>query len=277
MQWSIPYGIKVKPLRVHPNATAFVEGLYALRGFPPHIAQLIEEKLLKRLDGRAADALHLLETGQDKSTWPHAVVSDWTRFLISLLIRMPEDIENIRKRWIEVLSETKYGFDQEYILLKERSDPETFSEFMLNMPEEEIERGFFEMFEKLLNLQKTGHHINNMIWKVVNCIYSDLDFYTSDRPIFKSNRLDNPNAFISIPIGPRKLFLAANDQSVIDRFQYAQQKKLICQSNIQTISSAAKLAFTLTDKPRVFIQNRFGSAPQKRITSARLSEPSWFK
>ena len=54
-----------------------------------------------------------------------------------------------------------------------------------------------------------------MIWTIVS-VPSTYTFLTADRPIVMTNGLSRPDSRLAIPIGPRKLFIASNEQAIVD-------------------------------------------------------------
>jgi hypothetical protein len=61
---------------------------------------------------------------------------------------------------------------------------------------------------KLMNHEKIGKSFNNMQWHVIDIPEDCEALLTSDRPVWMSASLAEEEAFLTIPIGPRKLFTA---------------------------------------------------------------------
>src|SRR6266702_584623 len=77
--------------RRYPAQTGYVERLYELPGLPPAEAQRIEQGFMQRVDSLAAQALAMLENDESRITPNSKLRSAWSRFIMSLLMRTPED------------------------------------------------------------------------------------------------------------------------------------------------------------------------------------------
>jgi len=73
------------------------DGLYELKGLPPEEAQRIETAFMKPLDTLANDALVMLESDDPRIRLDPKYRSAWSRFLMSLMMRMPTDISVLRE------------------------------------------------------------------------------------------------------------------------------------------------------------------------------------
>jgi hypothetical protein len=102
IEYSRPWKNELRDKRVHPNATGYVKGLYELRDLPPETAQQAEELFFKPADTHAADALDLLYENS-MPTWQTRERSGWSRFLVSLLLRTPEEIPRVKAALAAVL------------------------------------------------------------------------------------------------------------------------------------------------------------------------------
>ena len=78
---------------------------YELRGFEPAVAQQVETHFFRPLDSTASDALRLLESVPNDD-WSARLRSAWTKFLISLELRCPEDVSAFRKLWAADMAKT---------------------------------------------------------------------------------------------------------------------------------------------------------------------------
>lgn len=96
---SRPYGTELRAKRVSPRGTAFEERLYGN----------IETSFMSRLDSEAAKALKLLKQGLSEQDWTSRPQSAWSRFLLTQLLRAPEDIDQLRSNvsaeWEKVVPE----------------------------------------------------------------------------------------------------------------------------------------------------------------------------
>ena len=147
---------------MHPNGTGYVNRLYELRGFPESTAQVVEDRFLRPADGLAADALAALETANGKTALSGPRRSAWTRFIISLLMRCPEDIAVMREYWNLVFDEVDQETAAYYLTIRAESDPPTLSEYVSRAPLAERERGFLRAFLELVDNPNVGRFLNGL-------------------------------------------------------------------------------------------------------------------
>jgi Protein of unknown function (DUF4238) len=259
------HGGVVKARRVHPSMTGYFENLYALRSSSSSESQQIERLFLQPVDTQASEALLLLERGAEKHSWPVDLVSAWTRFLISLLIRMPEDIDALRRKWRLIYSQPKPEEERLYQEHRSLEDPTTLRDFLVGQPESFFEKGTFESFINAHNSERIGQLINNMAWEVVDLSESGLELFLSDRPTIRTNVLAHEDGHIALPISPRLLFVAASKAETIRAIVSENPKKTVRECNSQVVGSAVRYTYSMTDKDLRYMQNRLGSSPQRRI------------
>jgi hypothetical protein len=95
-EFSKPYENTLKPKRVHPAGTGYVSSLYEMKGLKDELKDQFEALFLSPVDSKAADALSIMEKDDSAHIWNSEERSAWTRFLLSLLMRMPEDIRDLK-------------------------------------------------------------------------------------------------------------------------------------------------------------------------------------
>jgi hypothetical protein len=79
--------------RIYPVQSGFVDRLYEIKGVPEAMAQVVEDEFMKPVDSLAAISLTMLESGSDRIRNESKYRSAWSLFLMTLLMRMPEDLE----------------------------------------------------------------------------------------------------------------------------------------------------------------------------------------
>ena len=127
-QFSQPFQGITRERRVYPAETGFQKRLYSLREFPEEVAHQVESQFFSLVDSEAAVALKVMTSGSLSLTPRQR--SAWTRFLMSLLLRMPEDIENFRLEAARRFIETSNEDENRYLAVRKDGDPETLSELM---------------------------------------------------------------------------------------------------------------------------------------------------
>ncbi|PTV70220.1 DUF4238 domain-containing protein [Agrobacterium pusense] len=260
----VPSG-EIKPLSRAPEATGFENRLYEMKGHDPTLAQRFEELYFKPLDTKAAESLELLYRHGHLAPWTPETRSDWTRFMLSLLLRCPEDIKMFRDWWTEDFGRTDPETEAKYRQQRQPGAPETFSEFLIGQPERVREAAMFTMLNTLLEGESVGTHINQMHWRVLQTPASAPLLLTSDRPVIRTNGLDSAGSHIALPIGPRFLFIASHDTQFLQGLLKANQMELVKECNRQVVGSAVRFVFASDERQKSFIQKWFGKQPQPRL------------
>lgn len=270
-QFSRPYR-EIKPLRVHPEATGWVRNLYALEGFSPELAQQVEERFFAPVDSRAADALTLMERFGTSAKWTSELRTGWTRFIQSILIRMPEDIDKLKKKWKSHMIEIADLDEMSYQECKVEDDPETFREYLESLPPDEWAKDNAEVLMRLIDQRNTGAYINHMIWHVIDVPDTENELLTSDRAVIRSG-LKERRGHIGLPIGPRKLWLALREGYSVDISTRKKRERLVAEVNAHTVGSAVKFVYGTNDRQLRFVANRFGRRPEVRLVDGLTSPP----
>lgn len=263
-EFSRPYHNVVKPRRVFPAQTGYVRRLYTLRGLPPDIANNIETAFFRVVDSEAARALILLES-KSETGLSSRQRSAWSRFIMSLLLRMPEDIEEFRRLSWERMTVTSPEEEEKYKKIREITDPLTFSEFMAQMSEQEFDTTAFSTYLKLVDNANVGNFLNNMNWMTFDLPNSRHEFFCSDRPVVMSNGLAHDHGHIAFPISPYTLFLAATSRRLLDQVRKQPADRIVSKINQQIVGNAIKYAYATSDKYLRFAKNRLGTSSQRRI------------
>lgn len=250
---------------ISPERTGYKEELYSLRGYEPALAQQVEEAFFKPVDTWASDSLDLLERHGHHGPQDSHSRSSWTRFILSLLLRCPEDIAMFREWWHEDWSKTDDELEAQYRLSRQPDDPETYSDYLASMPISEIERHQFDIFYSLVDHVSVGGKINEMHWRVLQSPEHAPRYLTSDRPIIRTNGLSQNGGHLALPIGPRLLFIASHDIELLERVRNADQVALVKECNRQIVEGATRFVYGIDASQLRFIQNRFGRTPQPRL------------
>lgn len=261
-EYSKPFRNKVVPRRVHPAGTGYTDRLYELRGLPADVAQVIEDGFFKAVDVSAAEALALLDKGLEPSDV--RLRSAWTRFILSLLLRCPEDLEHFRMAWPALLSQTDEASERSYQELRGPDDPQTLAEFITADPSI-VERSTFSAFVGLIDNQSLGSKINSYAWQVLELPSHCDELFTSDRPVIRTNGLLAENGHLALPIGPRKLFVCSPHPAVLKGLENSDASELAREVNRQVVEYAVRYVYGTTDRSLRYVQNRMAKRKQPRL------------
>lgn len=238
----------VKAKRIVPKGTAFEPRLYEMSGLPPERAQAMETYFMAKLDTLAAEALALLEAGLPEQEWTSGPRSAWSRFVLTQMLRTPEDIAQLKSSVREDWSKAVPRLEAAYAAGRTAGMPETVGEYLRQLDEGDTDHFALKIARTLMNHPKVGQLINNMHWHVITVPEDVAPLVTSDRPVWTTITLTAPDAFISMPIGPRRLFLAAKQPSTLQHLKNQPVEPQVEARNLLAIQLAVKAAYGVDDR-----------------------------
>lgn len=251
--------------RRHPAQTGYVERLYELPGLPPEKAQRIEQGFMQRLDSLAAEALSMLEDGDPRIARQSKPRSAWSRFIMSLLMRTPEDIAALKSGIAEEWMRNIPQLEGKYAAERGAHHPATLEEYLAQRDPKDVERWAMSLAPYLIDHRKIGELLNNMRW-LVRRIASDAgEFLTSDRPIIMSWTLTEQNAFLFLPINPKAMFVAVNDietQRMVEERDPAEQVEAV---NRYVAGRAVRFVYSRDDSVLNYVRQHMGTKPRKTL------------
>lgn len=258
----------VRARRLHPAATGFKTDLYALPGLAPELVQQVESKFMQALDSRAAVVLARMENGHEPRD--RETRSDWTRFIQSLQLRTPSDIVGLKDRARADWGLTVPEIQGRYEALREDGDPETFEAFIEAKDPLLVERIGVRLATVLIDHPGLGERIINMDWDILDLERSNVALLTSDHAVDQVLGLKEPRAFITLPIGPKRLFIAANERRTIDALAAQNPRDVVMHRNRTTVKCARDYVWAEDRSQAAFIGTNMGSVPVRRL-SERLA------
>jgi hypothetical protein len=104
-----------------------------------------------------------------------------------------------------------------------------------------------------------------MKWSRIDLSKSNHQLLMSDRPIDMPLGLADPKAYISLPVSPRILFLAAHNRDMADTLRRSNQTEIVRKNNQRIIEQARKFVWASTDTQLTFVQRHFGKLPDREI------------
>jgi len=267
VEFSKPYKNVVKPRRVHPKGTGYVDRLYTIDGLPDELAQEIEREFLSPVDSRAADAMHALLM---RKTLSDAQRAAWAAFLGTLLLRMPQDIEKFKEIADRINTALIPRFEQLYMLIRPEVGGPPPEEFRAHM-ERTAAPMTMQNARKFMSHEKLLGGLNSMSWNVVETDGACHELFCSDRPVVFTDRLGDYNSHLVVPVGPRHLFIATRTDSFFDQLRRIDVDKLVQATNAQTVGAASRLVYGRSDAHLRYVQNRMGTVQTVPLIE-RLSE-----
>lgn len=256
VEYKKPYGDKVKPRKTHPKATGFIFRLYAFEGLADDLVHEFESKFLSPVDSQAAQALYAMQADRAFSNTQRLA---WASFLATLLSRMPEDMELVKKSIRELAQVVLPGFKPIFDILKPESETRTFQHLSNELMENSDQRAI-EFVGRVMSSEKLVRGIAGMEWSILTLHGAKFELLTSDRPVIYTHVLGNDQSHIALPIGPRRLFLAAKDRKLINRLQESDDSALAAVVNAGVVGAAVNYVYGSNDSQLRFVQNRMGKS-----------------
>lgn len=214
---------------------------------------------MQEVDNRAADVLAALEKGP--VAWTSATRSAWTRFIQSLQLRTPADVAGVKQRTHHDWGVSIPKIQETYESMRRLGDPATFEEFLASDDPLVVDRAGMKILTTLIDAPKMGEFINNMIWDVVRLDDARIDLLTSDRAVEQVLGLGDRKAFLTLPIGPRRLFIAARQRSTIDAIARASPTDVVRKRNRATVCYAREFVWATDRSQAPFIAKHLSSVP----------------
>jgi hypothetical protein len=251
--------------RVYPIQTGFKDRLYEKPGVPKSIAQQVEDKFMSPVDNFAAKALDVIEADVEKVRNDAERRSAWSLFLMSLMMRMPEDVaaltQVVEDEWRRVLPHQR----AKYAANRKPDDPETIDEFIEKKDPEYIGRWVMNDVPELTHHEGIGQALNAMRWSVVVTPDDAPPFLTSDRPLFMSKTFSEPECHLTLPIGPHRLFVAANTEKIERKFKDWPPKELALEVNSQVAKQAVKYVYGIDHLELEFVDKLISTDRPPRL------------
>jgi hypothetical protein len=239
----------VLPKRVFPAATGYVRGLYSVDDTDPEVINVIETKFLMPVDGLAAEALQDLVLDRPFKQ-PLRMRHSWTRFVLSLMIRYPEAIAEMKRQLRENVIKM-------YLATKKEDEPASFAEYEAQHGTNDLARLHGKLMMDLMQDSRMGRLIYNMHWGVIRFSRYKHDLLTSDRPV-TSNMLPISANHLCLPIGPEHLFIACQTERAEAEFRRIDPQHAMLTINDMVARRAQSLVFARDNSQTRFVENRFG-------------------
>lgn len=258
-------GVVARP--TYPSGTGYVRGLYMLPDVPVNQAEVIETELMSSVDNRAARAhVRLLQDGNSAGRLEKHEALGWCQFLYSLIVRNPEHLVLIRKKLCELGPEILEEIRDRYDKLRKPGDPATFDQYKANFAKSPIVVPPARVLPNLINSKRVVQVIASMKWFTHTVHTAKHPLLTSDRPVIVTNGLIKPDAHIVIPMSPRRLFIAVNEEATFRQIASMSTDDLVETANNKVAEQAHTFVYGSDDSQLRFVSNRLG----RRIRSSPL-------
>lgn len=258
------------PRWTYPKGTGYQKHLYSSTD---DSVQSLEDAFLMPADGFAADAMKVFFSSTIRSgmEWTTRQRSSWTRFMMSMLLRHPEDVADFAKivedDWVSATPEMQ----RRYAAIRSPDLPERIEDWLLLHKNKDRERARLNWMRALIDHEGIGRRINRMHWSVFDLSSTSIPLMTSDRPVITEYPLSTPKSYIMLPLSPTKLFVAVETPDLADMIFRQRPNILAKEVNKEVVRNARIFAFAADERHNAFVKKHFGQASSKSLF-AKLAE-----
>ena len=214
---------------------------------------------MAKLDSDAAKALTLLEAGLPEKNWTNAARNNWSRFVVSQMLRAPRDIAQLKSSVGQEWNKDTQRLREIYAASRSANDPATFDEYVVQQNPAHADEFAFDIARTLMAHTKICDLLNAMHWCVLDVPQECYPLLTSDHPVWMTATLNEDDDFLTMPIGPRRLFSATMKPETQRRLQARRRDKLVMGVNKITVQHAEKFVYGQTDAMLPFVQKHMST------------------
>jgi hypothetical protein len=230
---------------------------------PEAASQKLETQFLAPLDTKASLALDKLVArkplAEDERT-------EWTRFMLSLLFRVPESVTMIKSHMADICREAIKASEDDWARMRKPEETRSLVEAMADRQLALSETRAENIIRQIISEHRAEPDITAMHWTCVDLRRSRTPLLTSDRPIVFLS-LSDPNGYVALPIGPYDLFIAAFDDRFERQFLTSDPGKVAWAMNRDVVSQAREFVWGIDDADIDFVQTYVKSASDRVILS----------
>jgi Protein of unknown function (DUF4238) len=192
--------------------------------------------------------------------------SAWTRFIVSLLYRHPECVDMLKRHMGEIWDEGTKALEAEYAANRHQLTPETPEQLASLRRPGVASISASDMLAEIINDHRACPDVFDMHWTVCDLSQSRYALLTSDRPIVMPLGLADRRAYIALPIGPSKLFIAAYDDRFAKGLTDVNQTIIAQMMNKDVVTQAPQFVWGVDDAQIAFVRKYIATARYCRAT-----------
>ncbi|OJF92861.1 DUF4238 domain-containing protein [Pararhizobium antarcticum] len=237
----VPPTNQIRSRRRGTKSTGYEEDLYVIPDATEETKHNVEKVFMGVVDASAANARDLLLEGvipQDE------LRVAWARFLLSLMMRTPEQIAEFKRRISEFWFNPDADLLARYAEARQSGWPETLQEY-LDGNKKVPERIAVMLATDMMQREKLLRLLMGAIWRVMGTGTKIRPLITSDRPLAMTNGLMRPDGHFGLPIGPRHLFVGFMQKDFAEAFCSQPVGKIIRLTNDAVVGQARKNVYAI--------------------------------
>jgi hypothetical protein len=253
-----------------PDGTGWKKDLYKIEGVAPEISQHFERAFMHMVDTEAAQAMRsFIANNMDV---PVKERNAWIRFLLSLMFRNPEAVDELRDQIVLLYRESVATLRNNYDKLKPPDFPPTLAEYDAQT---DPNAGFVaasNFLQTVMNSPGIANRLVRMRWGRLNLWRSRHTLMTSDRPLCLPMRFKSTAIAMLVPITPRIAFTAAEDDRALQAIAMGDHTEMVKDINLQVVSQARQYVWGLDDSALNFVRKHICTVPDREIISKEAKE-----
>lgn len=138
-------------------------------------------------------------------------------------------------------------------------DADVIEAFRAELSDERVERLRLQLLQMNMDSEFLGTALNRMQCAVIHFNETHRMLLTSDRPIVMTNGLAHADSHIVMPISPRRIFIAANNQETLKNLHdMANAGGMAQRLNNRMARQARRYVYGVDDSALQFIDLRLG-------------------
>lgn len=266
-QWAIDNGklwrfLQPRPAKivtklVAPAEIGYEKDLYITAGLPPDRAQQVEQHFMSRLDDQAAEAHQLILSGKLRNL-TQKQRSAWSRFIMSQWFRTPQGLRYFKEAMSHILAAPDALIHARYKEIRKAGYPDSFEELVAMMNPHFADQASMGLLRKMIDDPKNGLRLNQMPCLVIETKESH-EFLISDASLQQGSAgIFSDQGFLTLPISPRKLFVAASRADIVRSIQSLPRRELIARHNRAVVRRASIFVGATDLSQKGFISANFG-------------------
>lgn len=265
------HGRKVAPSDKYPAGTGYLTDLYRTEGVSEDQAQHLETNFMGPLDNAASRALERI-LALDPSPWNGDAQKAWAIFLLSLMFRNPETVEELRNVIAEIWNVAISELEADYKNRRLPDYPETFEEFVKQVDPATPQIVATNYIMETIANERIGPGLVGLHWSVIRTPPSVHPFITSDRPIVRPMPLSDPAAYVALPADPHTLFLASKRWGLEKELSTYRSSELVDHINYAVMSQARQFVWAVDEQQIENVQKHIAEVPNRPLLSTQQRE-----
>ncbi len=254
--------------RLHRSATGYAVDLYKLPGVSPEDEHKMESAFMAPIDDEAVHARDLLLG--DITPAGVTTRNAWARFVLSLMLRNPEEVAQFKKSYADLIMKPQPSFQDEYAALRQEEDPARFEDWMMQYDATHVERSSLFAITTFIEHPRVLRLLLSMHWMIIDTSSVTRRLMTSDRPLMFTQGMLQYAGHYALPISPTRLFLAATTVDFAQKFASLPLGKIVREVNKLVVGQARKYVYAVDGTHLADVRREMGKQQPPTILVSML-------